>query len=122
MHSFANFELTPKNSVLFIIGDWNAKVGSQEIPRITGKFGLGVQNKAGERLNSFAKIMYWSKETSFSNNTRDKSTHGCHQMVNTEIKLIIFFAAEALFCQQKQNLELTVAQIISSFLQNSSSN
>ena len=40
-------ELTPKKDVLFIIGDWNAKVGSQEIPGATGKFGLGVQNKAG---------------------------------------------------------------------------
>ena len=42
-------ELTPKD-VLFIIGDWNAKGGSQETPRVTGKFGLGVQNEAGERL------------------------------------------------------------------------
>ena len=41
-------ELTPKKDVLFIIGDWNAKVGSQEIPGVTGKFGLGVQNKAGK--------------------------------------------------------------------------
>ena len=40
-------ELTPKKDVLFIIGDWNAKVGSQEIPGITGKFSLGVQNEAG---------------------------------------------------------------------------
>ena len=40
-------ELTPKKDVFFIIGDWNAKVGSQEIPRVTGKFGLGVQNEAG---------------------------------------------------------------------------
>ena len=40
-------ELTPEKDVLFIIGDWNAKVGSQEIPGITGKFGLGVQNEAG---------------------------------------------------------------------------
>ena len=43
-------ELTPKKDVLFIIGDWNAKVGSQEIPRVTGKFGLGVQNEAGQNL------------------------------------------------------------------------
>ena len=43
-------ELTPKKNVLFIIGDWNAKVGSQDIPGITGKFGLGVQNEAGQRL------------------------------------------------------------------------
>ena len=43
-------ELTPKKDVLFIIGDWNAKVGTQEIPGVTGKFGLGVQNEAGQRL------------------------------------------------------------------------
>ena len=43
-------ELTPKKDVLFIIGDWNAKVGSQEIPGVTGKFGLGVQNEARQRL------------------------------------------------------------------------
>ena len=43
-------ELTPKRDGLFIIGDWNAKVGSQEIPGVTGKFGLGVQNEAGQRL------------------------------------------------------------------------
>ena len=43
-------ELTPKRDVLFIIGDWNANVGSQEIPRVTGKFGLRVQNEAGQKL------------------------------------------------------------------------
>ena len=43
-------ELTPKKDVLFIIGDWNVKVGSRETPRVTGKFGLGVQNEAGQRL------------------------------------------------------------------------
>ena len=43
-------ELTPKRDVLFIIGDWNAKVGSQETPGVTGKFGLGVQNEVGQRL------------------------------------------------------------------------
>ena len=46
-------ELTPKKDVLFIIGDWNAKVGSQETPGATGKFGLGVQNEAGQRLIEF---------------------------------------------------------------------
>ena len=46
-------ELTPKKGVLFIIGDWNAKVGSQEIPGVTGWFGLGVQNEAGQRLTEF---------------------------------------------------------------------
>ena len=48
-------ELTPKKDVLFIIGDWNAKVRSQEIPGITGKFGLGVQNEAGQRLTEFCQ-------------------------------------------------------------------
>ena len=46
-------ELTPPKDVLFIIRDWNAKVGSQETPGVTGKFGLGVQNKAGQRLIEF---------------------------------------------------------------------
>ena len=46
-------ELTPKKDALFIIGDWNAKVGSQETPGVTGKFGLGVQNEAGQRLIEF---------------------------------------------------------------------
>ena len=48
-------ELTPKKDVLFIIGDWKAKVGSQEISGVTGKFGLGVQNEAGQRLIEFCQ-------------------------------------------------------------------
>ena len=48
-------ELTPQKDVLFIIGDWNAKVGSQEIPGITGKFGLGVRNEVGQRLTKFCQ-------------------------------------------------------------------
>ena len=52
-------ELTPKKDVLFIIGDWNAKVGSQETPEVTGKFGLVIQNEAGQS-KSFAKKMHWS--------------------------------------------------------------
>ena len=63
-------ELIPKRDVLSIIGDWNAKVGSQEIPGITGKFDLGAQNEAGQRLSEFAK------RTPSSNNTREDSTHG----------------------------------------------
>ena len=51
-------ELTPKKDVLFIIGDWNAKVGSQEIPGVIGKLGLGVQNEAGQR--HFSRRMPWS--------------------------------------------------------------
>ena len=52
-------ELTPKKDVLFIIGDCNAKVGSQEIPGVIGKLGLGVQNEAGQRL-TVSKRMHWS--------------------------------------------------------------
>ena len=50
-------EPTPKKKkkILFIIGDWNAKVGNQEIPEVTGKFGLGVQNEAGQRLTEFCQ-------------------------------------------------------------------
>ena len=48
-------ELTPKKDVLFIIGDWNAKVGSQETPGITGKFGFGIRNEAGQRLIEFCQ-------------------------------------------------------------------
>ena len=48
-------ELTPKQGVLFIIVDWNAKIGSQEIPKVIGKFGLGVQNEAGQRLTKFCQ-------------------------------------------------------------------
>ena len=55
-------ELTPKKDVLFIIGDWNAKVGNQETPGVTGKFGLGIRNEAGQRLIilSFAKRTHYS--------------------------------------------------------------
>ena len=81
-------ELTPKQDVLFIIEDWNAKVGSQETPGVTGKFGLGMQNEAGQRLIEFCQ------DVVLSNSTREDSTHGHHQMVNTEIRLIIFFAAK----------------------------
>ena len=92
-----------------------AKVGSQETPGVTGKFGLGVQNEAGRRLLEFCQENAQVKQTPSSNNTREDSTHGHHQMVNTEIRLIIFFAAkdgEALYSQQKQDQELTVAQIL----------
>ena len=86
-------ELTPKKDVLFITGDWIAKVGSQELPGITWKFGLGVQNEAGQRLTEFCQGMHWSWQTPSSNNTRDNFTHGHHQMVDTKIRLIILFAA-----------------------------
>ena len=111
-------ELTPKKDVLFIIGDCSAKVGSQETPGVTGKFGLG----AGQRLIEFCQKNTLVIAKPSSNNTREDSTHGHYQIVNTDIRLIIFFAAkdgEALYSQQKQNQELTVAQIMNSLLPNS---
>ena len=103
------------------MGGWNAKVGSQETLGVTGKFGLGVQNEAGQRLRVLSR-----ERTGHSKHplptTQEMTAHGHHQMVNTEIRLIIFFAAkdgEALYSQQKQDQELTVAQIMYSLLQNS---
>ena len=88
-------ELTPKKDVLFIIGDWNAKVGSQETLGVTGRFGLGVRNEAGQRLIEFCQENALVIANTFFQHTReDITTHGHHQMVNTEINLIIFFAAK----------------------------
>ena len=81
--------------------------------------------KQGKGKQSFAKRMHWSLQRPSSNNTREDSTHGHHQMVNTKIRLIIFFAAkdgEALYSKQKQDQELTMAQIMNSLLQNSGLN
>ena len=63
-------ELTPQKDVLFIIGDWNAKVGSQETPGVTGKFGLGVQNEAGQRLIEFSKNTLVIANTLFQQHQR----------------------------------------------------
>ena len=79
---------------MFIIGDWNAKVGSQETPGVTGKFGLGVQNEAGQRLREFCQENALVIANTLFQQQRQDSTHGHHQMVNTEIRLIIFFAAK----------------------------
>ena len=87
-------ELTPKKDVFFIIADRNAKVGNQETPGVIGKFGLGIRNEEGQRLIEFAKRMHWSQQTLSSNNTREDSTHRHHQMVNTKIRLIVFFATK----------------------------
>ena len=72
-------ELTPKKDVLFIMGDWNAKVRSQETPGVTGKFGLGIQNEAGQRLIEFCQENALVIQTPSSNNTRENSTRGHHQ-------------------------------------------
>ena len=77
------------------------------------------------KTKSFAKTTHWSQQIPSSNNIRNDPTHGHPQMVNTKIRLIIFLAAkdeEALYSQQKQDLELTMAQIMSFLLQNSGLN
>ena len=117
-------ELTPQRDVLFIIGDWNAKVGSQETPGVTGKFGLGAQNEAGQRLTEFCQEnALVIANTLFQ---QYKKLYTCSSPdVNTKIRLIIFSAAkdgEALYSQQKQDQELTVAQIMNSLLSNSDLN
>ena len=75
-------ELTLKKVVRFMIGDWNAKVGSQETPGVTGKFGLGVQNEAGQRLTAFCQENTLVIANPVFKNTREDSTHGHHWMVN----------------------------------------
>ena len=118
-------ELTPQKDTLFIIGDWNANVGSQEIPGVTGKFGPGVQNEAGQRPTEFCQENILVIANTLSQQHREDSTRGHHQMANTEIRLIIFFAAkdgEAIYNQQKQDWELPVTQIMNSLLANSDLN
>ena len=73
-----DLELTPKKDVHFIIRDWNAEVGSQEIPGVTCKFGLGVQNEAGQRLTEYCQENTLVRANTLFNNTRNNSTHG-HQ-------------------------------------------
>ena len=114
-------ELTSQEDVLFIIGDWNAKVGSQETPGVTGKFGLGMRNEAGQRLIEFCQENALAIETPSSNNTREDSTctspDGQHQ---NQIDYILCSRRWRSSIQPaKQDQELTVAQIMNSFLPNS---
>ena len=111
-------ELTYKKDVLFIIGDLNAEVGSQGTPGVKGKFGIGIQNELGQRLTVLP---------------RGRSDHSKHPLPTTQEKTLhmdiirwptlnIFFAAkdgEVLYSQQKQDRELTTAQIMNSLLPNS---
>ena len=104
------FRTNTQIDVLYIIGDWNAKVGSQETPGVTGKFGLGIWHEAEQKL-----IEFWQENALVIANTLFQqhkrrlytwtSPDGQHQ-----IRLIIFFSVkdgEALYRQQKQNQELT---------------
>ena len=115
-------ELTPKKDVLFITGDWNAKVGSQETPGATDTFGIGVQNEAGQRLIEFcqentlviANTVFQQHKISLYTWTSPDGQHRnhvdyilCSQRWRSSIQ------------QQKQDLELPVAQIMNSLLPNS---
>ena len=118
-------ELTPKKDVLFIIEDWNAKVGSQETPGVTGEFGLGVQNEAGQRLIEFCqenaqviantffqqhkrRLYTWTSPDGQDQNQIDYIL--CSQRWRSSIQ------------SPKQDQALSVAQIMNSLLLNSDSN
>ena len=129
LNSFMNLqdlsELTPKKDVLFIVGDWNAKVGSQETPGLTGKTGLGVQNEADQRLIQFSQEnTLVIANTLFQKHKRRlymwTSPDGQYQKQTDHI-----------FCSQrwrssiqsaKQDWEWTVAQIMNSVLPDSDLN
>ena len=115
-------ELTSKKDVLFIIGDWNAKVGSQELPGVTGKFGFGVKNEAGQRLTEFCqentlviantlfqqhkrRLHTWTSPDGQYRNQTDYIL--CSQRWRSSIQ------------SDKKDQELTVAQIMNSLLPNS---
>ena len=118
-------ELTPKKDVFFITGDWNAKVGSQETPGVTGKFGLGMQNEAGQRLIEFCQEnAQVTANTLFQQHKRRlytwTSPDGQHQ---NQIDYILCSQRWRSSIQStKRRPGLTVAQIMNSLLPNSDSN
>ena len=117
-------ELTPKKDVLFIIGDWIAKVGSQETPGVTGKFGLGIWNEAGQRLIEFCQentlVM---ANTLFQQHKRKLYTwtlpNGQHR---NQVDYVLCSQRWRSSIQQKQDWELIVAQTMNSLLPNSGLN
>ena len=115
-------ELTSKKDVLFIIRDWNAKVESQEIPGVTGKFGFGVQNEAGQRLTEFCQEnILVLINTLFQEHKRKlytwTSPDGQYQ---NQIDYILCSQKWRAQCSQwKWDLKLIVTQIMNSLLQNS---
>ena len=118
-------ELTPKQDVLFIIGDWNAKVGSQETPGVRDKFGLGMQNEAGQRLTEFCQEnALVTANTLFQQHKRQfytwTSPDGQHR---NQIDYILCSQRWRSSIQStKKDQELTVAQIMNSLLPNSDLN
>ena len=125
MKTYNLLELTPQKDVLFIIWDWNAKVGSQEITWSNRQIWPWSIKRSRSKANRVLPREHTSHSKHSLPTTQEKTTHGHHQMVNTKIRLIIFFAAkdgEALYSQQKQDHELTVDQIMNSLLPNSDLN
>ena len=117
-------ELTPNKDIIFIIGDWNAKGGSQETPGVTGKFGFGVWNEAGQRLIEFCQENTLVIASTLFQQHRKRlytwTSPDCQHQ-----NQIIFFAVkdgETLCSQLKQDWELTVAHIMNSLLSNSDLN
>ena len=126
MKTYKNLlELTPKKDVLFILGDWNGRVGNQEIPGLTGKFGLGLQNETGQRLTEFcqenilviANTLFQQHKRQFYTWTSPDGQHRnqidyilCSQRWRSSIQ------------SAKEDQELTVAQIMNSLLPNSDLN
>ena len=100
-------ELMPKKDVLLIIGDWNAKVGSQETPGVTGKFGLGVWNEAGQRLIEFCQ----ENTLVIANTLFQQHKRRLHMDITrwSAPKSNAAKDGEALYSQQKQDQELTVS-------------
>ena len=111
-------ELTPKKDVLFIIGDWNAKVGSQETPGVRGKFSLGVQNEARQRLIEFCQENTLVIANTLSQQHKRRlytwtSPDGQHR---NQIDYILCSQRWRSSYQQKQTWKLTVTQIMNSLL------
>ena len=110
------------NGVLFILGDWNAKVGSQETPGVTGKFGLGVQNEGGQRLTDFCQEnVLVIQNTDFQQHKRRLYTWTSpdSQYQNQIDYILCRKDGDDQYSQQKQDQEMTVTQIMNSLLPNS---
>ena len=97
-------ELTPKNDVLFIIGDWNAKVGSQETPGVPGKFGRGMRNETGQRLIEFCQENTLVITNTVFQQYKRRLYTWTSPVGQYQIRLIIFFAqkVETLYSQQNK--------------------
>ena len=97
-------ELTSKRDVLFVIRDWNAKVGSQVIPGITGKFGLGVQNEAGQRLTEFC---LWEKGTGHSKHLLPTTQE---KMLHMDITRWSMPKSDYILCSQRRRSSIQVSK------------